>query len=471
MNSIFGKQFFLYMGSLLISFILIGAGLTQAFSSYFVTQRIDGLTIQGKKISKVFEQAYYFGGIYDREKLNEQITLLDDYLEASFIYVDNSGTILMISNDIDTKWLGQEINIDDVKKAISGEIVSFENLFGGIFDKTVITVGYPITVHGNTIGAVFLSSPMTDLQETTNDALKIIVFIVFIAGILGFVLIYMSSKKLVKPLLEMNEAAKVISGGNFEKRLIVKGKDEIAQLAVSFNEMAESLNEQENRRKEFLSNISHDLRSPLTSMKGFLQAIIDGTVPYEKQNHYLNIILDESDRLAKMANNIIDINMLDNSNYVLEISRFDINELIRKIVYNFETRIVKKNISVNVELAENKTYVDADYEKIQRVIYNLIDNAVKFTNDGGIIDIETDVEKEKVFVKIKDNGRGISNDEQKRIFERFYKADSSRGEDKMGSGLGLSIVKEFIKAHNETINVKSELGNGCEFVFSLKRNF
>ncbi len=470
MNSIFGKQFFLYMGSLLISFILIGAGLTQAFSSYFVTQRIDGLTIQGKKISKVFEQAYYFGGIYDREKLNEQITLLDDYLEASFIYIDNSGKILMISNDIDSKWLGQEINIDDVKKAISGEIVSFENLFGGIFNKTVITVGYPITVHGNTIGAVFLSSPMTDLQKTTNDALKIIVFIVFIAGILGFVLIYMSSKKLVKPLLEMNEAAKVISGGNFEKRLTVKGKDEIAQLAVSFNEMAESLNEQENRRKEFLSNISHDLRSPLTSMKGFLQAIIDGTVPYEKQNHYLNIILDESDRLAKMANNIIDINMLDNSNYVIETSRFDINELIRKTVYNFETRIVKKNISVNVELAENKTYVNADYEKIQRVIYNLIDNAVKFTNDDGIIDIETDIEKEKVFVKIRDNGRGISKEEQKRIFERFYKADSSRGEDKMGSGLGLSIVKEFIKAHNETISVKSELGNGCEFVFSLKRN-
>lgn len=469
MSSIFRKQFFMYMGSLIVSFILLGTGLTKAFSSYFVELKKDMLIEQGEKISNVFKQAYYFGGIfYNKERLNSEIEILDEYLDASFLYVDNNFDIYIVSNDIDSKWLGQKLNSKSIESVMNGEIITIEGTMSGIFQKPVFTVGYPVNVDNNIRGAIFMNTPMTELQETMYDAYSIILLFMCIACIIGFILIYISSKKISRPLLEMNNAAKIISSGDFEKRLNVKSNDEIGQLADSFNEMAESLYEQERRRREFISNISHDLRSPLTSMRGFLQAIIDGTIPEEKQEHYLNIILDESERLAILANNILDINKLEEPEKKLEITEFDLNELIRKTVFNFETRVINKNISMKITFAEDKTIVKADYEKIQRVIYNLIDNSVKFTDNDGKITIETSLKENKVFVSVKDTGRGISLEDQKRIFDRFYKVDASRGEDKKGSGLGLSIVKEFIKAHGENITLKSELNKGCEFKFSLK---
>lgn len=209
-------------------------------------------------------------------------------------------------------------------------------------------------------------------------------------------------------------------------------------------------------------------------MKGFVQAIIDGTIPPEKQEHYLKIVLDESERLASLANNMININTLDKNISHLELSEFDINDLIKKIIFNFEERIIVKKINIKVTFQENVTFVRADYEKIQRVIYNLLDNAVKFTDVGGEIFIETEHRDKKVLIHIRDNGRGLSEEDRKRVFDRFYKADVSRGEDKMGSGIGLSIVKDFIVAHGEVITLKSELNKGCEFIFLyhiLKTNF
>lgn len=469
MSSIFRKQFIFYTGSLVISFVLLGTGLTQAFGSYFVGQRKDMLIEQGEKISKVFEQAYYFGGIYNKDKLNSEIVILDDYLDASFIYLDNSYKILIVSNDISTTWLGQTLDLEEIKTAMDGKIIYFQGNMGGIFKKPVFTVGYPIVVEGHTLGVIFMNSPLTELQQTMRDGYKIILMFMFIAVIIGFILIYISSKKISQPLLEMNKVAKIISNGDFEKRVTIRCTDEIGQLADSLNEMAESLYKQEQRRREFVSNISHDLRSPLTSMRGFLQAIIDGTIPPEKQQHYLNIVLDESERLAVLANNILDINKLEEPGSKLNLVDFDLNELIRKTMSSFESRVLEKSININVTFSEEITIVNADYEKIQRVIYNLVDNAIKFTDLNGEISIITKLKDKKVYVTVKDNGRGISFEDQKRIFDRFYKVDASRGEDKKGSGLGLSIVKEFIKAHGENISLKSEINQGCEFVFTLTK--
>lgn len=467
MNSIFKKQFFIYTGVLVVSFVLLGTGLTQAFRSYFVAQKKGMLIEQGKKISRVFEQAYYFGGMYNKDKLNNEITILDEYLDASFLYVGKDNKILMISNDLNTTWLGKTLDLENIKSVMQGKVTQTQGNMGGIFEKPVLTVGYPVRIGDETIGAIFMNSPMIELQQTMSDAYKIIIVFVIIANLIGFVLIYIFSKKISKPLLEMNNAAKIISSGDFEKRLSVKNKDEVGQLADSFNEMAESLYNQEKRRREFISNISHDLRSPLTSMRGFLQAIIDGTIPEEKQQHYLNIILDESERLAILANNILDINKLEEPEKKLNLTKFDLNDLIRKTIYNFETRVMNKSINLTLTFAEEKTFVNADYEKIQRVIYNLVDNAVKFVDIGGLISIETRIKEKKVYVSVKDNGKGISFENQKRIFDRFYKVDHSRGEDKKGSGLGLAIVKEFIKAHGENVTIKSEPDKGCEFIFSL----
>jgi signal transduction histidine kinase len=288
-----------------------------------------------------------------------------------------------------------------------------------------------------------------------------------LAILINFVIIYYSSKKFAQPLKQMSDAARVIAGGDFEKRLNINTDDEIGDLANSFNEMAQSLFFQEKRRREFISNISHDLRSPLTSMKGFLQAILDGTVPADKQDHYLQIVLDESERLVKMANDMLDINKLDDSENSLNLSKFNLNSLITKTLLNFEGRALENKIKVTCKFSNENIVVHADYDKIQRVIYNLVDNALKFTHKYGYIIVSATVIDKKVSISVKDNGKGISANEQKMVFDRLYKGDKSRGKDKKGSGLGLSIVKEFIKAHNEEITLKSEMGKGCTFTFTL----
>lgn len=466
-SSIFRKQFLVFTGVLLISFFILALALTQAFRGFFVEQRKAMLVEQGEKISKVFKQAYYLGGIYNKDKLNSEITILDEYLDASFIFVSQDKKITMLSNDINSKWLGQTLDSEELDIALNGKIVEAQGNLGGIFDKPVLTVGYPVVVENNQMGVIFMNSPMTELSKTMLEAYRIILIASCVSILLGFILVYISSHRISKPLYEMNEAAKIIADGNFEKRINIKSNDEIGELAYNFNEMAESLYNQEVRRREFISNISHDLRSPLTSMRGFLQAILDGTIPKEKMDRYLQIVLDESERLSNLANNILDINKLEEPDSSLSFSTFDINELIEKTALSFEARVNEKKIKLNVTVCENQTFVNADYEKIQRVIYNLLDNAVKFTPENGRIDIMTEIKDKKVYISVKDNGKGVTEEERKRLFDRFYKADSSRGLDKKGSGLGLSIVKAFVKAHKSSITIESEIGKGCKFTFYL----
>jgi len=265
----------------------------------------------------------------------------------------------------------------------------------------------------------------------------------------------------------MNEAAKKISGGDYEKRMAAKGHDEVSQLANSLNNMAESLDRQERSRREFIANISHDLRSPLTSIRGFIQAIRDGAAPPSQINRYLDIVLDESDRLSKLANDIVDLSQIEARKLALEKSVFDINLEIRGIAMLFETRIIEKRLNFNLSFADSQNLVYADYDRIRRVIYNLLDNAIKFTPEGGAVIIETSLKDGKVWVTIRDNGAGISAEDQKHIFDRFYKADASRGLDKKGNGLGLSIVREFTRMHGYAVTLVSSPGKGSAFTFAL----
>ena len=197
--------------------------------------------------------------------------------------------------------------------------------------------------------------------------------------------------------------------------------------------------------------------------------MIDGTIPEEKKEKYLNIVLEETERLTGLANNILDINKLEETNSIENFISFDINELIRRVVISFEARAISKNLDIKISFAEKETFVVADLEKTQRVVYNLIDNAIKFTEKGKRIFITTNIKNGKVFVSIKDEGCGISEEEQKRVFDRFYKTDYSRGKDKKGSGLGLSIVKDFVLSQNENIELKSKLNEGSEFIFTLTK--
>jgi signal transduction histidine kinase len=231
--------------------------------------------------------------------------------------------------------------------------------------------------------------------------------------------------------------------------------------------MAQENASAEDDQKKFVAKVSHDFRSPLTSIKGYLEAMLDGTIPPENHEKYLGIVLNETERLRKLTNGLLTLNNLNTSGMLLDITVFDINDVIRSVAASFEGTCKKKVIAIELVLSGEELYVKADADKIKQVLYNLVDNAIKFSHHDSVIKIETSEKHNKVFVSVKDSGIGIPKDQLSQVFERFYKSDLSRGKDKKGTGLGLSITREIIRAHGENINVISTEGVGSEFIFSI----
>ena len=280
------------------------------------------------------------------------------------------------------------------------------------------------------------------------------------------IILLVFTKTVYFPLQKITEGANEYAAGNLEYRIDLNTRDEMGYLAGTLNYMSGELNKLEEYQRNFIANVSHDFRSPLTSIKGYLEAIIDGTIPPEMYEKYLTRVISETERLTKLTQGMLTLNSLDSKGY-LSRSSFDINRVIKDTAASFEGTCGKKNINFELTFSDNIQMVYADLGKIQQVLYNLIDNAIKFSHQDSTIYIQTRIKNEKIFVSVKDTGIGIPKDSVQKVFDRFYKSDLSRGKDKKGTGLGLAIVKEIIQAHGENIDVVSTEGVGSEFIFSL----
>ena len=465
---IFWKQLLLHLGTLIICFVFLGFVLVQGMRSHLTEQRVAELTTLAQRLSKsVANVAEY--GIFNLQPLGIEIMNLHHYLDATVILINTDFSVLLAHGL--PEGVVAEIPLPELAPLMNGNSVVVYGTASHPALEPLLVVGYPYWFNNQVAGAALVGVSMAELELAINEMYRITLVALGIAGVFASVLIYMSSRAISRPLRQINAAAKVISEGDFNERIPVKqnSKDEIGQLSARFNLMAESLQEQEKIRRSFIANLSHDIRSPLTSMRGFITAIQDGTVPPEQHHYYLNIILEESERLLKLSNNILDIHEIQDSEITLQKSNFDINHVIRKTILGFEARALEKRIMITSQFAHPSDIVVADEDKIRRVLHNLIDNALKFTKNEGQITIETSVELSKVKITVSDNGKGIKPEEIKRIFDRFYKGDTSRSEDKMGSGLGLSIAKSFIHAHGENIFVESVDNIGSSFSFSLPK--
>lgn len=274
-----------------------------------------------------------------------------------------------------------------------------------------------------------------------------------------------------RPLVRITRGAEEFSRSNLEYRIPVHTRDELGELATTLNNMAQSLEEADEYQKQFIANISHDFRSPLTSIQGYLRAMIDGVIPPENQNKYMLIIISETTRLANLTQSMLSLNSLSAERLDLEMSDFDIVSMIRKVCETMEGRCTERGLKLQENYSRSQIMVHADLGRIQQVVYNLLDNAIKFSPDGsGPISVKvTEGRGDKVVVSVKDHGVGISKEELPHIWTRFYKTDASRGKDKTGTGLGLAIVKEVLIAHGETIDVASTPGSGSEFTFRLPK--
>lgn len=424
----------------------------------------DELYAKAEMIVSEYATAYYSASLTYEEML-KQIKALGVFLDSRIWVINAGGEIIA-----DSKNGAIGINILDRDSGFLDHTFTEDVNVKGIFTEPVLTVVVGIPYNYSIRGYIVVSTTMQSIYDKSVYYLDFInlgylVFLVILSFI--FVIIYFFA---IHPVNKLKKIAMEYAQGHFDEEIKLRSHDEYKELYHAIKFMADELRNLDDYQKKFVANISHDFRSPLTSIRGYAEAMVDGTIPYEAQNKYLEIILFETERLTKLTTNLLALNSFDQKGALLDIRAFDINEVIRRTAGTFEGYCKKKKIILKLEFSSKEMYVEADKDKIQQVLYNLLDNAIKFSNADSQIKISTEEKGSKVFIAIKDHGIGIPKDSIKKIWERFYKTDTSRGKDKKGTGLGLSITKEIITAHKENINVVSTEGVGTEFIFTLPRS-
>lgn len=448
----------------LLGFLIITTFTYHAIYNFIEKREAASLYRESALISSSYAHNY-FSKSMTLEEIQLQLSTLSAYLSSEIWIVDTKGNIILNTAKPDLTESTEAIpdfNITD----FGNKYYQVGNFYGQ-FSQETLSVFSPITVNYKVRGYVIIHKPTSSLVSHANGLVAISYETLGLLFLAAFVVLILFTYIVYIPIRKITKAADEYTAGNFDTRIDVHSNDEIGYLAASLNYMANELNTLEEDQKKFVSNVSHDFRSPLTSIKGYVEAMLDGTIPVEMQDKYLNIILFETERLNKLTKSLLELNKFGSHGTMLDITSFDINYTIRMTAQTFEGICKEKRISFNLILTGEKLYVSADMSKIQQVLYNLIDNALKFSHSDSAITIETTEKNDKIFVSVKDTGIGIPKDSIKKIWERFYKTDLSRGKDKKGTGLGLSIVKEIIQAHGENINCISTEGVGTEFIFTL----
>lgn len=379
---------------------------------------------------------------------------------------DMNGRIVYDTNNIKLNEVISDFDITDF-----GNRYYMVGDFYGNFDNETLSVVIPIVGNFKTEGYMIFHRGTDVIKERTNEVLKTIYWTFFIIYDLSLIILLIFTFVVYIPLRKISHASKEFAKGNltYEGLASFTNEDEIGNLGMSLNYMARKLNSLEEDQKKFIGNVSHDFRSPLTSIKGYVEAMKDGTIPPEMQGKYLDIVLFETERLTKLTKSLLTLNAWDNKSNRLDLTEFSLYEMIKPIINSFEGKCEKKHITIDLILGSKDYYVYADRSKIEQVIYNLLDNAIKFSHNDSSIQLDIHDKNDKIFISIKDTGIGIPKESISKIWDRFYKTDLSRGKDKTGTGLGLSITKEIINAHDENINVISTEGVGTEFIFTLKK--
>lgn len=463
-HSLYSKFLLGYLVFGLLGFVTIATLASRMVHRYLVEQQANLLYDEANTLANHCS-SLYSGMSLDLESASSQLEIMSDFIEADIWVVDQNGSIIADSRI--NGLTGHTIeNFNPT--AIGNQSYGIGNYYG-LFPYDVISVSAPITGNYTTYGYILIHKPLSTLETELNQILNIVYISGLILFALSLIILLVFTKTVYFPLRRITEGANEYASGHLEHRIKVETQDEMGYLAATLNYMSSELNKLEEYQRTFIANVSHDFRSPLTSIKGYLEAILDGTIPPEMQEKYLSRVISETERLNKLTQGMLTLDSLDSKGY-LSRTNFDINRTIKDTAASFEGTCDAKDISFELTFSDSIQMVYADLGKIQQVLYNLIDNAIKFSHPGGTIYIQTSLRREKVFISVKDNGIGIPKESQKKIWDRFYKSDTSRGKDKKGTGLGLAIVKEIIQSHGENIDVISTEGVGTEFIFSLPRS-
>ncbi len=403
----------------------------------------------------------------DKESIESYYAMLGNSISSMFFLCDSQGNILVCSEGENCRHMIYRVSAEILTEVATGEYLESETL-GGIYDTNHFTAAVPLTDENNNfLGAVFASNETTAVDDYLSNIWVLFLFSAIMTMLVALPVIYIIVNRMLKPLRQMTKATIAYSEGDFSADIDYGGDDEIGVLALSFNNMKNSLSELEAMRRSFVANVSHELKTPLTIIDGYLSAIQNGAIPKEEQERYITIVTDETKRLSRLIGSLLNLARIEAGDNPLVKSPIEISALIFDVLFSFERVIDEKGILVEGLSDIEKQNCLCDRDLIYQVIYNLVDNAVKFTSEGEAITVNTYLQDKKYYISIKNSGTGIASKNISKVFDRFFKEDESRSIDKSGVGIGLYLVKTITELHGGDIIVKSEEGQYTEFIFSL----
>ena len=471
-KSLFARMLVVYLLVIVMAFTLLGSIFFEVLKNQYLDTQMNLLITRAEEINDWATENYY-GRMSDtdfREKLYQKAEA-----ENTVIWLVSAalGQVYLVADPEGKSDVAEEYSSESTREFLTytqqGNAVKQVSDADASFKGAMMTVAIPLVVEGTNVGAIIVHKEVQDVSIGISAIFRQVFVPLIISIAFASILVFILSRHIVRPIRDISFAAMELSRGNLDWRVKPTTKDEIGELAVAFNKMAEELKLQDGLRNTFIANVSHELRTPLTSVQGFIQGMLDRAIEEKDRDKYLEIVLSETRRMNTLITDLLNLAKIESGKFPIEYSEFDINELLRRCLLMFEQRIEEKNIDVSVRLSEDKLNVWADEDRISQVITNLVDNAVKFTDTGGELKVWTHCVDNKVYINISDTGVGIPLEDQPYVFERFFKVDKSHSQNTPGTGIGLSIVKRIISQHGETISIQSTEGKGTTFTFTLTR--
>ena len=470
MRSTFSRTFFSAAMVLLMAMLLIGTSFQALVRNYLTDQAMEGLQNDGNAIAAL-ASAYYTEGTLNQEDFLVNLSFVSQVSQADAVICDSTGRLILCSRaPFGCGHQGLQMSQDFLGQVFQTGCVTTTGIIQGLYEEERFITAVPITDGaGYGVGIVIVSTPMTQVTQILQKISDTYLFVSVLSVSLAVIIMSILAQRQSKPLKDMAKAAHDFGLGNLNARVQVdpKSSDEVQDLALAFNNMASSLQQSEYQRQEFVANVSHELKTPMTTISGFVDGMLDGTIPPDRQKYYMQMVSDETKRLSRLVRSMLDISRLQDQDIPEEKkSRFDLQELVGQVLITFEQKIEGKQLNVDVDFPGHPTFTRAGPDYITQVLYNLLDNAVKFCPQGGELGVRIKAGTSKLYVSISNSGETIPASELPLVFDRFHKLDKSRSQNRDGWGLGLYIVKTIIGRHGEDISVTSQNGV-TTFTFTL----
>ncbi len=464
---LFYKYYLMISVPLILCLLIIGFGLSLQMYNYSVADKHDSLYATSHRISALVEDLLHSHAVSREQVLKTVITTMTEDGKTHVILCDANGSVFLTSDRYGSSYIGEKLDDRILAKTANANEFSSTGTLGGLYSGENYSVGCVARGDfGEPIAYIYATTSINNIRNLMSYVKNLFSFLsLFVFALTAFAS-YFILKHMTKPLKQISDAATAFAQGDFSVRVPIHSTDEIGELTLAFNNMADSIEKSEELRKSFIGNVSHELRSPMTSISGFVDGILDGTIPKEREEHYLQIVSDEAHRLSRLVSRMLDITILQSTDITEHSTRFDFVELLSRAIKNFEQRVADAAITFNIDIPPHSILVLANEDSIYQVIYNLIDNAVKFSAAESSIDISIICKNDKLLFSIKNYGAEIPEDELKSVFDRFHKTDKSRSRDRSGLGLGLYIAKTIIQQHKGKISADSGEGY-TSFTFTL----